>query len=151
MISNSKMLNELRAQAAKLGAMPAKLEHALKVAGEDFLKLAQQEFADGKNPWGRAWAKPKDADNRPMVRTGALSRSLTVLTNGDKITVKANVPYAGWLQRGSRKRKSGPVRGAKDTRALSIGRKGRAIFPYKKLAPTWVLALAVALADEMGE
>jgi hypothetical protein len=64
------------------------------------------QFADGVDPTGAAYIPPKDGGT-PMVRSGALRANIRVVArstpDGVEVSVVPGVPYAGYLQRGTRK------------------------------------------------
>jgi phage gpG-like protein len=146
-MSNAVTLSQLQKLAKSLSATPEKLARGLAKASTEIRKLVADEFATGTNPWGRAWPKPADG-GAPLQRTGALANSVSVVSSGDKITTKVGAAYGKYLQGGRKRAKRGPLRPG-EKRKASVVMRPRAIVPFKKLPPTWQLALVQALVGEL--
>ena len=71
--------------------------------------LIAEQFATGKDPYGKAWLPPKDGHTPPMIRTGTLRDSIKVTVvkgaNGLEVSVRSSADYAKWLQNGTWKMK----------------------------------------------
>lgn len=70
--------------------------------------LLDAQFRSGVDPYGRPWPPAKDRPaGPPMVRTGALRDGMaadaTVDSGGVRLAVTASVPYAKYLQGGTRR------------------------------------------------
>lgn len=156
-MSNASTLRQLSAVAKKLGETPSRLHRAMGNASTEIRKLVADEFATGTNPWGRPWPAHKDSsDSGPVLRrTGALASSVSVALIGGSIVTKVGAPYSRYLQRGRRRMSKfatagGILRQAVKGRAGVIMRP-RVIVPFKKLPPTWELAIAQSFEKEMAK
>ena len=71
--------------------------------------LIAEQFATGKDPYGKPWLPPKDGHTPPMVRTGTLRDSIKVTVvkdvNGLEVSVRSSADYAKFLQNGTWKMK----------------------------------------------
>lgn len=101
--------------------------------GKDFLALARARIEREKaDPMGKRWAPWAEATARArmregsasgglLMRTGALRDSLYYELQGqDKVAIRTQNPYAGYLQNGTRRMPARPFLGTgpKETAAL---------------------------------
>jgi len=110
---NPKQLAEmLRARARSLSsgvAQDALRERVLVLFQQDILSNFEGSHDPDGNPW-RPLKKPRaDGSKKPLIRTGKLRDSFTLLTNRVKATgafstalLRSDVPYAIFHQRGTR-------------------------------------------------
>lgn len=93
--------------ARRLEEAPQRVHDLLAQELQDRLtRVVDDQFADGVDPTGAAYIPPKDGGT-PMVRSGALRANIRVVArstpDGVEVSVVPGVPYAGYLQRGTRK------------------------------------------------
>jgi hypothetical protein len=165
-MSNAVTLRELSKLAQKLNDTPGRLGKALDMATKEIRGLVTQQFSTHSNPWGRPWAPQRVKTNPVLVRSGDLVDSIRIDHVGNAIVTKVGAPYARYLQRGRRVFKKGAAgaiaarelsRGASKHKLLRnkdlsrVGMKPRTIIPFKKLPPTWELAIAQSLAEELSK
>ena len=70
------------------------------------LRLIDQGFISGADPYGAAWKPPKDGHTPPMIRSGRLRRGYDVKvvrtgSVGYSVQITNSAPYAGYLQKGT--------------------------------------------------
>ncbi len=96
-------LNALAAMAGR--THQRKLELAEKMS-EWIRKTIDREFFTHADPYGKRWPGRKQPDRRTnplMVRTGDLMTGFAETATADGVKVENAVPYAEWLNDGTRK------------------------------------------------
>lgn len=96
----------LRRLAVHLREAP---KYVQREAARDIAAMVQRridnEFVNGRDPYGARWLPPKDGHRPAMIRSGALMRSFKVRVVpggvGLSVQITSSVPYARHLQRGT--------------------------------------------------
>ncbi len=91
-------LRLLVAQLATVGRVPRDARVELAKAA---LELVRDSFSAAASPEGAAWAPLKYRRGRPLVKTGALLRSIRSRPMGDGVLVTVGAPYAAVHQFGA--------------------------------------------------
>ena len=97
----------LRRMATMLREAPRYVQQeAANEIARGILKLIDQGFVSGADPYGTAWRPPKDGHIPPMIRSGKLRRSYNVKvvrtgSVGYSIEITNSTAYAGFLQKGT--------------------------------------------------
>jgi len=116
------------ASAAGKAALGELAAECSQVAVDALAKLLDAEFKAGKAPDGTPWEPLKDGSGRsPLVRSGALQASISVVAAKGAIKLIVAAPYARYHQ------------------------NKRPILPPKVLPPKWIAAVDRAMRKLLGE
>lgn len=74
--------------------------------GAVLLASVRESFSTGQSPTGSRWAPLKQRRGAPLVRTGALARSISLSVSAESVVLTASAPYAATHQFGASVRRS---------------------------------------------
>lgn len=110
------------------------------LVGEEALTQIHIGFAQGRGPYGNAWAAPKLRAGRPMLDTGRLRNSWFVQSTSTTVRVSTSVAYAGVHQSGATiVPKSGDYLVFKPRGGDRFYSLKRAVIPARPMIPTGAL------------
>lgn len=98
------------------------LRPALNDIGNELVRSAHRRFLASRGPNGAAWKATK-AGNKPLIRTGALMRSIRYDVARRKVTIGSPLPYAAIHQFGGKAGRRGQTR--IPARPYLVDRSGR--------------------------
>ncbi|MFO0559061.1 MAG: phage virion morphogenesis protein [Polyangiales bacterium] len=105
--------------AAERFTRPARLDALAAQMGAAVLATVSDAFASGRSPSGQTWAPLARRRGAPLVRSGALSRSFSVVTSAASVVLTSRSPYAATHQFGASMRRG----------------RGRAVIPARPFLP----------------